>query len=259
MLKSFLSFVRVAASSISQKTGVALLDLVGFGVGGPGEEDGDVRDAQEMFNGFGLWGRPLDDERKPGRYAEAMAALTSDGRVPFAYRDQRLIDALRKGAGAEFPNKGQLGVGGYGGAFLGFKYEVDEDRDQVTIYIPYARGSDGVPTKAHTVTFGKDGSGKPLVSVISGEGPRIILLDDKGQLVNKAGDAWVEVSPDGVGVVGNFKVYGACDLNGVTIDPTGNVEAPGEVTAKAATAPVNLSTHLHPTAMGPSGAPTPGT
>lgn len=54
---------------------------------------------------------------------------------------------------------------------------------------------------------------------------------------------------------------GTFDLNGVTIDTSGNISAPGEVTAMDATpaTSVKLSTHLHPTAMGPSGAPTPGT
>jgi phage gp45-like len=41
----------------------------------------------------------------------------------------------------------------------------------------------------------------------------------------------------------------------------GDIEATGEVTAKSASpaTSVTLSQHLHPTAMGPSGTPTPGT
>jgi hypothetical protein len=38
----------------------------------------------------------------------------------------------------------------------------------------------------------------------------------------------------------------------------GDLEVTGEITAKADTTPVQLSTHAHPTAMGPSGPPTPG-
>ena len=48
-------------------------------------------------------------------------------------------------------------------------------------------------------------------------------------------------------------------LNGVKIDTAGNITAPGEVTAKAATTPVKLSSHLHPTGTGPSGPPQVGT
>lgn len=39
----------------------------------------------------------------------------------------------------------------------------------------------------------------------------------------------------------------------------GKIEAEGEVTANAMSAPVNLSTHIHPTAVGPTSPPTPGT
>lgn len=39
----------------------------------------------------------------------------------------------------------------------------------------------------------------------------------------------------------------------------GDIEASGEITAHSKTLPVKLSTHLHPTPVGPSSAPTPGT
>jgi len=54
---------------------------------------------------------------------------------------------------------------------------------------------------------------------------------------------------------------GSWNLNGVKIDKQGNLTAPGEITAKAATpaTAVKLSTHLHPTGTGPSGSPQPGT
>lgn len=54
---------------------------------------------------------------------------------------------------------------------------------------------------------------------------------------------------------------GTVTINGVTIDPAGNIVTTGEVTAKAATpaTAVNLSTHLHGTGVGPTTAPTPGT
>lgn len=63
----------------------------------------------------------------------------------------------------------------------------------------------------------------------------------------------------------SIKSGGKIILNGVEIDQQGNVTVPGkvdatgEVATSAAGAPVKLSTHLHPTGVGPSGAPTPGT
>jgi hypothetical protein len=38
----------------------------------------------------------------------------------------------------------------------------------------------------------------------------------------------------------------------------GNIECTGEIVAKSTTAPVALSSHLHPSAVGPTGIPTPG-
>jgi Phage protein Gp138 N-terminal domain len=56
----------------------------------------------------------------------------------------------------------------------------------------------------------------------------------------------LHVTPTTVTVIGNLVV-------------SGSVSAAGQVTAMSATTPVGLSTHLHNTAMGPSGPPNPGT
>lgn len=48
------------------------------------------------------------------------------------------------------------------------------------------------------------------------------------------------------------------DLAG-DLSVTGKIAADGEVTANAKTMPVNLSTHIHASAAGPTGAPTPNT
>jgi len=48
-------------------------------------------------------------------------------------------------------------------------------------------------------------------------------------------------------------------INGVVIDKDGSIKAPGEVTAMTGGASVSLSTHLHPTGVGPTDKPTPGT
>jgi hypothetical protein len=56
----------------------------------------------------------------------------------------------------------------------------------------------------------------------------------------------LRVTPTTVNVIGNLVV-------------SGSVSAAGQVTAMADTTPVGLSTHLHNTAMGPSGPPNPGT
>lgn len=70
-------------------------------------------------------------------------------------------------------------------------------------------------------------------------------------------EVWAKANGD-VSIT-SIKAGGKIILNGVEIDQQGNIKAPGDVTAMVETAPVKLSTHLHPTGTGPSGAPTPGT
>lgn len=247
--------VTVASSSLSPDTGQPLYDVSGAGLSDdPTDSKGESKDAQEGYSAGGVVFRPLAPEKGQDLFLEALAVRTSDGLVPMVYRDKRILERINRGGGVA-PKEGQILYAGYGGAFLSYEFQATDTRDNVMMYVPYERNGAGVPTKAHIITLGKDGSGKPLVSVISGEGPRLVLLEDKGQLVNKDGTSWLEVAPDGVNVVGNFKVFGACDLNGVTIDAVGNLSAPLEVAAMASAVPVHLSLHLHPTAMGPSGLP----
>lgn len=71
----------------------------------------------------------------------------------------------------------------------------------------------------------------------------------------------VHLKANGDVEVKSLKSGGKIILNGVEIDQDGNMTAPGEVTAMSANAgtAVKLSTHLHPTSMGPTDKPTPGT
>jgi len=96
--------------------------------------------------------------------------------------------------------------------------------------------------------------GLPGVTAIPTNGARVRLLFDAGDPSRPRAALWdagagvqqITITLSGVG--GKLRVEG-------------DLEVTGEVTAKAASpaTAVSLSTHLHPTAMGPSGAPTPGT
>jgi hypothetical protein len=74
-----------------------------------------------------------------------------------------------------------------------------------------------------------------------------------------AAEFWLKANGDIV--VTSLAPGGKITLNGVTIDQQSNLTAPGEVVAMAATpaTAVKLSTHLHPTGVGPTSPPTPGT
>lgn len=78
---------------------------------------------------------------------------------------------------------------------------------------------------------------------------------------DSSGKVVCEVWLKGDGTVA-IKADGPLDYNdgAFVVDKEGNATFKGEVTAMAGTpAEVKLSTHLHPTAMGPSGPPQPGT
>jgi hypothetical protein len=69
---------------------------------------------------------------------------------------------------------------------------------------------------------------------------------------------------DGIVAIKSIKEGSKIDLNGVLIDQQGNITAPGEITAMVGTPDVPLpgtktSKHTHPTGVGPSGPPMPGT
>jgi len=74
-----------------------------------------------------------------------------------------------------------------------------------------------------------------------------LWLRGDGSLVIDNGSGQVELAKSG-----------DVTINGVVIDASGNVKAPGEVTAMASAVPVKLSTHFHGTGVGPSSPPQPG-
>lgn len=235
--------VTVAKSSLSKQTGQPLYDLSGIGFSDdPTDSRGESKDSQEAYGSGGVVFRPPPpDKSAPDLFCEAIAARTSDGLVPVAFRDKRIIERINRGGGVA-PKEGQILYAGYGGGFLSFELVTTGTRDQAQLYIPYERNGAGVPTKAHSITLGKDGTGKPLLSVVSGEGPRLILLDNKGTLYNAAGNAWVELGPDGVGIVGNTKIYGGVDIGSPSFPLAKFAELAATVTGL--TAHVNAITAL---------------
>jgi hypothetical protein len=64
---------------------------------------------------------------------------------------------------------------------------------------------------------------------------------------------------DGLVEIKGLPAGEAYQIGPVRIDKQGNITTPGEITAKANTAPVKLSTHLHDSGTGPTKPPTPGT
>jgi hypothetical protein len=208
---------RVLRSSIAEDTKVVKYDLEGVGFDDdPKGERSEVKPGQETLGPLGMYGRPLEASTEQDQWSEYLAVRTSDGLLAFAFRDRRILDVIAKGSSGDVPKVGQLLWGGYGGGLMTFEYQLDELRDQFTLYIPYERNGSGVPTKAHMLQVGKDGSGAPFIGLISGEGPRLTMVGTEGVLSNKDGSQRVEVLDDGVNVVGTLKAAGAADLGGPT-------------------------------------------
>lgn len=89
--------------------------------------------------------------------------------------------------------------------------------------------------------------------VVRFEDGTTIKYDKAGPKITVEIDGDVEVKCAVTKVDGNLEVTGS-------IEADGGMSAGGEVTARAGTAPVSLSTHMHPTAAsGPPSPPTPGT
>jgi hypothetical protein len=178
----------------------------------PGEQMVDV----EALGALGIIARPRRPSKnsKTGKEeaAEGYGLRTPAGIKPLAYRDLRLNRRFPS------PKEGTIAFVGYGGAFLAFD-DADGDTSHATLYVPYERNGSGVVTKAHMVTIGKDDSGKPMLALISGEGPRVTLLDDEVVVANKDGSTRLEVNDAGVNAVGPFKAASGADLGGPTSVP----------------------------------------
>jgi len=67
----------------------------------------------------------------------------------------------------------------------------------------------------------------------------------------KDGGTLIQIKESVIKIVGNVEVIG-------NVSASGNIEADGQVTAMKKTGPVNLSTHTHPTGVGPSEPPVVG-
>lgn len=90
--------------------------------------------------------------------------------------------------------------------------------------------------------------GIPGLHVTVPAGGKVLLFFEAGDRKLPA----AALFPDGSSVT-------RVELTTGTLVVRGDIECTGEVTAKSETTPVKLSSHMHPSSTGPTGAPTPGT
>ena len=87
-----------------------------------------------------------------------------------------------------------------------------------------------------------------------------LVYDAQGShIIFKPDDKTIEIHPASGGTVKIVVGGTVFEQTSSGISITGDLTVSGEVTARSGTQPVHLSTHQHPTGVGPSGPPTPGT
>jgi len=194
-----IAFVRVVGSSLGSKRGAVLYDVAGVGFeDDPDDAKTETRDEQETYGAIGVIGRP---PKKPDGdlLLEALALRTSDGLVPIAFRDERILKWLNKREGnppPSVPKEGQILYAGYGGAFLSFE-TLDASNGPtniIVLYCPYERDSSGVPQKAHMLMLDPT-SGNESIAIVHAEGVAITMTKDEGVLIRADGATTLQVKP----------------------------------------------------------------
>lgn len=187
-----ISYVEVQGSVVHGPHNAVLVGGSGAAAGG---EDGEQTQDAEAYGALGIVVRPRPPSSVPDGAggtetvgAEAMAARTSDGLVPLAWRDLRLNRAFPA------PKPGTVAVVGYGGGFVSFDDTDTESGDQlasrVTLYCPFQFAS-GVGAKAHAVVLDPD---ENSVSVVHADGAAVVLTEDATILKGPDGTAFIELS-----------------------------------------------------------------
>jgi hypothetical protein len=185
-----------------------------------GEENKKQPPIFELHHAFGFISRPLDPEKDedgellPGKACTVFYATDGSTHHGFLGHDPRCVAVyppLKKGGSAFYCATG---------SFASF----DGDSGTLTIYVPYEFDEDNNPTKAHVVTIGRDGNDKPIIEFSAGDGGALTYLQGTWTLSNDAGDAYLELGPDGTNVAGPFKATSGADLGGPTSVPLTKID-----------------------------------
>lgn len=221
LFSQVLAYARITKSSLGAKNGHLLFDTVSLG--DERDErgaDSDVRDGQEAYSGPVVFRPPAGKDRaKPDLLLEALAARTSDGLVPFAFRDERILYWLNRGSDTpSVPKAGQVVYPGYGGAMLSFevKDSANGPVNVVVLYCPYDRDSNGVPQKAHMVMLDPT-PGNEAVALVHALGLAITMTEADGIVLRADETTRLVVKPGSIaGSAGSISWQGNVALGANT-------------------------------------------
>lgn len=178
----------------------------------PGVDDSEGTQPAEALSVDGMRGRPLDPDKGPegeiGLGAPCLTVASGDHRYVIPLNDPRDVDKLPK------LRKGGKMLAGGAGDYRSFVLIDGEDPatgsvkkpGSITVSASYAKA--GVK-KSLGLSFNVRDEGTEDISIFHGNGQRITLGENGVTITNAAGDAYVEVGPDGNVLAGPSAVQGA--------------------------------------------------
>jgi hypothetical protein len=218
-----IGFGRVTGSSLGDNNGSILYDIEGVGFDANNTQDpafttdnSEIRSQQEVYSALGVVGRP--PASAPGDYPDlllqTMHARVSDGSIPFAFRDPRILKWLNVGGAKTVPKEGQTAFAGYGGSFLSFE-TLDESNGPTNIcvlYCPYSRDENGVPQKAHMFMLDPT-AGNESIALVHAEGLAITMTKENGIVMTAGPTTMLSIAPGKIlGVAAAVSLQGSVSL-----------------------------------------------
>ncbi|MFZ5896807.1 MAG: hypothetical protein ACOY0T_37470 [Myxococcota bacterium] len=205
---ALVGFVRVVRSALGAQRGSLFYDLAGLGEDDdPADSKTETRDAQEVYSAVGALARPPKERDSEDRdlLLEALALRTSDGLIPIAFRDPRILKWLNRGGAPAVPKDGQVVFAGYGGSFLSFEITYEDPArtlptNIVVLYCPYDRDSNGVPQKSHMIMLDPT-AGNESVAIVHSSGLAITMTEDEGMVLRGGSGTHMRIQDGKVEVV----------------------------------------------------------
>jgi hypothetical protein len=191
---------RVISTSLKGSSNAVLGNLTSL-EGIEDDPDAETSGEEPIYGTLGLYGRAAPPVKigagagnSPAGSVEFVGLRVGDQVFPVAYRDLRLNAKVN-------PKAGEVGIVQYKGGFIALKDNATADGTDVTIYAVHNNGA-GVPDKAHAIHLDSS-TANASISIMHSYG-HSISLNKTGSVVvmNKAGDAMVEVNDDGVTING---------------------------------------------------------
>ncbi|MGB0973177.1 MAG: hypothetical protein ACPGVG_19815 [Mycobacterium sp.] len=156
----------------------------------------------DTWGPVGWFARPKDPVAEaeatplsPAGACEAIAWNSPDAAQPMAFRDLRLSSQVS-------PDKGDVGMVGYGGGFITIEDNADGDGSTITLYA-LRKDSTGAADAAHVVTMDTTAAGSHI-QITHESGATVQLHQDGGVYLSSSGDtsqSWLSLADGSDGLV----------------------------------------------------------